>query len=63
MPNLVDYIKYQISHPLLIDWKKNGHMDKVLLLAKEWIEKHRPDNTIVHIKRKEKPKFFRNPRR
>ena len=51
VPNLVDYIKIPNKSPAFDpDWKKNGHMDKVLLLAKEWIEKHRPDNTIVHIK-------------
>ena len=51
VPNLVDYIKIPNKSPAFDpDWKKNGHMDEVLLLAKEWIEKHRPDNTIVHVK-------------
>ena len=42
-PTLFDYIKIPNKSPAFDkDWKKNGHMDKVLDMAKGWAEKHLP---------------------
>ena len=42
-PTLFDYIKIPNKSPAFDkDWKKNGHMDKVLVMAKSWAEKHLP---------------------
>ena len=42
-PTLFDYIKIPNKSPAFDkDWKKNGHMDKVLDMAKSWAEKHLP---------------------
>ena len=41
--SLFDYIKIPNKSPAFDkDWKKNGHMDKVLDMAKSWGEKHLP---------------------
>ena len=40
---LFDYIKIPNKSPAFDkDWKKNGHMDEVLDMAKSWAEKHLP---------------------
>ena len=42
-PTLFDYIKIPNKSPAFDkDWKKNGHMDKVLDMAKSWAERHLP---------------------
>ena len=42
-PTLFDYIKIPNKSPAFDkDWKKNGHMDKVLDMAKSWAKKHLP---------------------
>ena len=41
IPTLFDYIKIPNKSPAFDkDWKKNGHMDKVLDMAKSWAEKN-----------------------
>ena len=51
IPTLTDYIKIPNKSPAFDpQWKENGHMDKVLHLAKEWVEKFRPENSTLHIK-------------
>ena len=51
VPTLTDYIKIPNKSPAFDpQWKENGHMDKVLHLAKEWVEKYRPENSTLHIK-------------
>ena len=51
VPTLTDYIKIPNKSPAFDpQWKENGHMDKVLHLAKEWVEKFRPENSTLHIK-------------
>lgn len=50
-PTLFEYIKIPNKSPSFDpNWKKNGHMDKVLELAKVWVEEHRPSNSILTIK-------------
>ena len=40
-PTLVDYIKIPNKSPSFDrNWKENGHMDKVLQVAKKWTEEH-----------------------
>ena len=52
VPTLTEYIKIPNKSPAFDpDWEKAGHMDRVLDLAKEWAENHRPDNSILHVKR------------
>ena len=52
IPTLTEYIKIPNKSPAFDpDWEKAGHMDRVLDLAKEWAEHHRPDNSILHVKR------------
>ncbi len=42
-PTLIEYIKIPNKSPSFDkDWKSNGHMNKVLSLAKEWTLKHMP---------------------
>ena len=50
-PTLFEYIKIPNKSPSFDpNWKENGHMDKVLELAKIWIEEHRPHNSILTVK-------------
>ena len=52
VPTLTEYIKIPNKSPAFDpDWEKAGHMDRVLDMAKEWAEHHRPDNSILHVKR------------
>tara|TARA_B100001750_G_C15485304_1_gene587927 strand:- start:201 stop:1607 length:1407 start_codon:yes stop_codon:yes gene_type:complete len=52
VPTLTEYIKIPNKSPAFDpDWESAGHMDHVLDLAKEWAEHHRPDNSILHVKR------------
>ena len=52
VPTLEEYIKIPNKSPAFDpNWESAGHMDKVLNLAKNWAEKHRPKNSILHIKR------------
>ena len=49
-PTLIDYIKIPNKSPDFDpDWLKNGHMSKVLKLASDWAEKHKPEGSTVHI--------------
>ena len=52
VPTLVDYIKIPNKSPSFDpDWEKHGHMDKVLNLAADWTEKHKPDGSEIIIKK------------
>ena len=52
VPTLEEYIKIPNKSPAFDpNWEAAGHMDKVLDLAKNWTEKHRPRNSTLHIKR------------
>ena len=52
VPTLTDYIKIPNKSPAFDpQWKENGHMDKVLHLAKEWVEKFRPEKQYSSHKR------------
>ena len=52
LPTLIEYIKIPNKSPAFdSNWEKAGHMEKVLQLAKSWVEKHKPDGSILHIKR------------
>ena len=54
VPTLEEYIKIPNKSPAFDpNWEAAGHMDKVLDLAKNWTEKHRPKNSTLHIKRLE----------
>ena len=51
LPVLQKYIKIPNKSPSFDkNWKANGHMDKVLSLAKKWSEKHLPSNANLIIK-------------
>lgn len=51
VPTLKKYIKIPNKSPSFDkNWKKNGHMDKVLALAKTWSEKHLPKRAKIIIK-------------
>ena len=50
-PTLTEYIKIPNKSPSFDpDWKKNGHMDKVLKLATNWTKKHLPSGGSITIK-------------
>ncbi|SVB79465.1 uncharacterized protein METZ01_LOCUS232319, partial [marine metagenome] len=52
VPTLEKYIKIPNKSPAFDpNWERAGHMDKVLNLAEEWVEQHRPKNSTLHIKR------------
>ena len=52
VPTLVDYIKIPNKSPSFDpDWEKHGHMDKVLNLAADWTEKHKPIGSEMIIKK------------
>ena len=51
VPILTEYIKIPNKSPSFDrDWKKNGHMDKVLYLATNWTKKHLPPGASITIK-------------
>ena len=52
VPTLVDYIKIPNKSPSFDpDWKKHGHMDRVLDLAANWTEKNKPVGSEMIIKK------------
>ena len=49
VPQLIDYIKIPNKSPAFDpNWKQNGHMNKVLNLALDWVKKHAEDNWNIH---------------
>tara|TARA_B100000959_G_scaffold93518_1_gene99401 strand:+ start:7150 stop:8550 length:1401 start_codon:yes stop_codon:yes gene_type:complete len=51
IPTLFEYIKIPNKSPSFdVNWKQNGHMDKVLHMAKKWAEEHLPKNAELIIK-------------
>ena len=51
VPTLFDYIKIPNKSPSFDrHWKKNGHMDMVLQMAKTWTQKHLPKKAELTIK-------------
>ena len=51
LPTLFEYIKIPNKSPSFDkSWKKNGHMDAVLEIAKKWSKKHLPKNASLLIK-------------
>lgn len=53
-PTLKEYIKIPNKSPSFdSNWKENGHMDRVLLLAKTWAKKHLPKKANLIIKETE----------
>ena len=54
VPTLTEYIKIPNKSPSFDpDWKKNGHMDKVLGLATTWAKKHLPSDASLTVKESE----------
>jgi acetylornithine deacetylase/succinyl-diaminopimelate desuccinylase-like protein len=52
VPALTEYIKIPNKSPAFDpEWEATGHMETALNLAVEWTEKHRPENSILHVKR------------
>ena len=52
VPTLIEYIKIPNKSPSFDpDWKKHGHMDRVLDLAVKWTEKNKPDGSVITIKK------------
>lgn len=55
VPTLKNYIKIPNKSPSFDkDWKENGHMDKVLHLARDWAQKHLPKGAEIIIKESKK---------
>ena len=55
VPTLKNYIKIPNKSPSFDkDWKENGHMDKVLHLARDWAQKHLPKGAEIVIKESKK---------
>ena len=51
VPTLIEYIKIPNKSPSFDpDWKRNGHMDKVLVMAVEWAKKHMPEEAELTTK-------------
>ena len=51
VPTLFEYIKIPNKSPSFDrNWKENGHMDKVLQVAKKWTEEHLPKNAELIIR-------------
>ena len=49
IPQLMDYIKIPNKSPAFdSNWKQNGHMDKVLRLAMDWVHIHGEDDWKIH---------------
>ena len=49
IPQLIDYIKIPNKSPAFDpNWKQNGHMDRVLKLALDWVKKQSEDNWKIH---------------
>ncbi|MDP6684415.1 MAG: M20/M25/M40 family metallo-hydrolase [Candidatus Marinimicrobia bacterium] len=49
IPQLIDYIKIPNKSPAFDpNWKQNGHMDKVLNLALDWVKIHAEDDWKIH---------------
>jgi len=54
VPTLIEYIKIPNKSPAFDpDWEKSGHMQKVLDMAVEWVEKHKPVGSILHVEKAE----------
>jgi len=54
LPALTEYIKIPNKSPSFDpDWKANGHMDRVLDLAKRWAKNHLPTGADLIIKETE----------
>ena len=54
IPTLTEYIKIPNKSPAFDpDWESSGHMEGALNLAIDWAEKHRPENSILHVKKLE----------
>ena len=48
IPVLTEYIKIPNKSPSFDrHWKKNGHMDMVLQMAKTWTQKHLPKKNVT----------------
>ena len=53
-PTLKEYIKIPNKSPSFDpEWKKNGHMDRVLKLATEWAKNHLPSGAKLIVKETE----------
>ena len=51
LPTLIEYIKIPNKSPSFDpDWKKNGYMDKVLDMAKNWAEENLPEGATLTTK-------------
>ncbi|MEA1882145.1 MAG: M20/M25/M40 family metallo-hydrolase [Candidatus Marinimicrobia bacterium] len=54
VPTLTEYIKIPNKSPAFDpDWETTGHMETALELAVGWAEKHRPLDSILHVKKLE----------
>jgi acetylornithine deacetylase/succinyl-diaminopimelate desuccinylase-like protein len=52
LPTLSDYIRIpNVSPAFDPDWQANGHHDRVLKLAQDWVEAHKPAGATLHVGR------------
>jgi acetylornithine deacetylase/succinyl-diaminopimelate desuccinylase-like protein len=50
VPTITDYIRIPNVSPMFDrDWAAHGHMDKALALAKDWMDRHRPEGSTLHV--------------
>ena len=53
VPTITDYIRIPNKSPAFDpNWEANGHMDKVLQLALDWLAEHPTEGAEVHVGRK-----------
>jgi acetylornithine deacetylase/succinyl-diaminopimelate desuccinylase-like protein len=52
VPALSDYIRIpNVSSSFDPDWEAHGHMEKALVLARNWVEANRPKDSKIHVGR------------
>ncbi|MGH9461259.1 MAG: M20/M25/M40 family metallo-hydrolase [Vicinamibacteria bacterium] len=52
LPTIQEYIRVpNVSAQFDPQWEKNGHMEKALQLAKNWVERHKPEGSTLHVGR------------
>jgi acetylornithine deacetylase/succinyl-diaminopimelate desuccinylase-like protein len=54
LPTLADYIRIpNVSPEFDPDWQASGHHARVLKLAEDWVEAHKPEGSTLHVGRLE----------
>jgi acetylornithine deacetylase/succinyl-diaminopimelate desuccinylase-like protein len=52
VPTITDYIRIpNVSSMFDPEWQQNGHVERALVLAKDWVEAHKPEGATLHVGR------------